>query len=58
MVTARRGRRYSGPVPGRSYYLLREGRVFPTCPTRARGTEGILTVAQIMDRTVYGRQQD
>ncbi|WP_226832012.1 DUF899 family protein [Brachybacterium sp. FME24] len=49
---------YSGPVPGYSYYLLREGRVFLTYATWARGTEAILPVAQIMDRTVYGRQQD
>ena len=26
--------------------------------TTARGTEAILPVAHIMDRTVYGRQQD
>lgn len=49
---------YSGPVPGYSYYLLRDGRVFLTYETRARGTEAILPTSQIMDRTVYGRQQD
>lgn len=49
---------HSGPIPGYSYYLLREGRVFLTYATTARGTEAILPVAQIMDRTVYGRQQD
>lgn len=49
---------YSGPVPGYSYYLRRDGRIHLTYETRARGTEAILPVAQIMDRTVYGRRQD
>lgn len=49
---------YTGPVPGYSYYLLREGKVYLTYATRARGTEAILPSAHIMDRTVYGRQQD
>ena len=46
------------PLPGYSYYLLRDGRPYLTYMTRARGTEAILPVAHIMDRTVYGRQQD
>ncbi|MGP9694813.1 DUF899 family protein [Brachybacterium sp. AOP25-B2-12] len=49
---------YSGPVPGYSYYLRRGDRIHLTYATRARGTEAILPVAQIMDRTVYGRRQD
>ncbi len=44
--------------PGYSYYLLKEGTPYLTYMTTARGTEAILPVAQIMDRTVYGRQQD
>jgi predicted dithiol-disulfide oxidoreductase (DUF899 family) len=47
-----------GPIPGYSYYLLREGKPYLTYMTSARGTEAILPVAHIMDRTVYGRQQD
>ena len=46
------------PLPGYSYYLLRDGTPYLTYMTRARGTEAILPVAHIMDRTVYGRQQD
>ncbi len=49
---------YQGPVPGYSYYLLRDGTPYLTYATRARGTEAILPVAHVMDRTVYGRQQD
>ncbi|QWC84331.1 DUF899 domain-containing protein [Nocardioidaceae bacterium] len=49
---------YTGPQPGYSYYLLRDGRPYLTYMTRARGTEAILPLAHIMDRTVYGRQQD
>ena len=44
--------------PGYSYYLLHERRPYLTYATTARGTEAILPVAHIMDRTVYGRQQD
>ena len=47
-----------GPVPGYSYYLLSEGKPYLTYTTTARGTEAILPVAQIMDRTCYGRQQE
>lgn len=47
-----------GQQPGYSYYLLRAGRPYLTYMTTARGTEAILPVAHIMDRTVYGRQQD
>jgi len=47
-----------GPVPGYSYYLRVDGRPYLTYRTTARGTEAILPLAQIMDRTVYGRQQD
>lgn len=49
---------WTGPQPGYSYYLLRDGRPCLTYLTRARGTEAILPLAHIMDRTVYGRQQD
>lgn len=44
--------------PGYSYYLLMDGTPYLTYMTTARGTEAILPVAHIMDRTVYGRQQD
>ena len=47
-----------GQVPGYSYYLLRDGRPYLTYATTARGTEAILPVVHVMDRTVYGRQQD
>ncbi len=47
-----------GPVPGYSYYLLRDGVPYLTYMTTARGTEAILPLAHMMDRTVYGRQQD
>ncbi|QUH00715.1 DUF899 family protein [Saccharopolyspora erythraea] len=47
-----------GPLPGYSYYLLKDGKPYLTYMTTGRGTEAILPVAQIMDRTVYGRQQD
>ena len=47
-----------GQLPGYSYYLLRDGTPYLTYMTTARGTEAILPVAHIMDRTVYGRQQD
>jgi predicted dithiol-disulfide oxidoreductase (DUF899 family) len=46
-----------GPVSGYSYYLRKDGKPYLTYMTRARGTEAILPVVQIMDRTVYGRQQ-
>ncbi len=45
-------------MPGYSYYLKKDGRVFLTYMTRQRGTEAILPIAHIKDRTVYGRQQD
>ncbi|MCB0894509.1 MAG: DUF899 family protein [Nocardioidaceae bacterium] len=44
--------------PGYSYYLLSDGKPYLTYVTTARGTEAILPIAHIMDRTVYGRQQD
>ncbi len=47
-----------GQLPGYSYYLLNDGKPYLTYMTSARGTEAILPVAHIMDRTVYGRQQD
>lgn len=47
-----------GQLPGYSYYLLRDGTPYLTYMTTARGTEAILPTAHIMDRTVYGRQQD
>ena len=46
------------PIPGYSYYLLKDGKPYLTYRTTARGTEAVLPVAHIMDRTVYGRQQD
>jgi predicted dithiol-disulfide oxidoreductase (DUF899 family) len=49
---------WDGPVPGYSYYLLRDGVPYLTYATTARGTEAIQPVAHVMDRTVYGRQQD
>lgn len=48
----------TGPQPGYSYYLLRDGRPYLTYMTRARGTEAVLPLAHVMDRTVYGRRQD
>lgn len=45
-------------LPGYSYYLLVDGVPYLTYMTTARGTEAILPLAHIMDRTVYGRQQD
>jgi predicted dithiol-disulfide oxidoreductase (DUF899 family) len=45
-------------MPGYSYYLLKEGRPYLTYMTTRRGTEAILPTAHVMDRTVYGRQQD
>ena len=47
-----------GQLPGYSYYLLKDGKPHLTYSTTARGTEAILPVAHIMDRTAYGRQQD
>lgn len=47
-----------GQRPGYSYYLLKDGKPYLTYTATARGTEAILPVAHIMDRTVYGRQQD
>jgi len=44
--------------PGYSYFLLLDGTPYLTYMTTARGTEAILPVAHIMDRTVYGRKQD
>ena len=38
--------------------LLKDGKPYLTYMTTARGTEAILPVAHIMDRTAYGRQQD
>ncbi|MDO9377420.1 MAG: DUF899 family protein [Nocardioidaceae bacterium] len=47
-----------GQLPGYSYYLLRDGRPSLTYATTARGTEAILPLAHVMDRTCYGRRQD
>lgn len=47
-----------GPVPGFSFYLLKDGTPYLTYATTARGTEGVVPMMQIVDRTVYGRQQD
>lgn len=49
---------YTGPVPGYSYYLRRDGKVYLTYSTGARGVEPILGLVNMQDRTVYGRQQD
>ena len=47
-----------GQLPGYSYYVLRSGKPYLTYMTTARGTEAILPIVHIMDRCVYGRQQD
>lgn len=47
-----------GQLPGYSYYLLKDGTPYLTYMTTARGTEAVLPVAHMMDRSVYGRQQD
>lgn len=44
--------------PGYSYLLRTDDGIFLTYRTARRGTEAILPVAAIWDRTVYGRQQD
>ena len=44
--------------PGYSYLLRTEDGIFLTYRTERRGTEAILPVPAIWDRTVYGRQQD
>lgn len=44
--------------PGYSYLLRTDDGIFLTYRTERRGTESILPVAAIWDRTVYGRQQD
>lgn len=44
--------------PGYSYLLATDDGLFLTYRTERRGTEAILPVAAIWDRTVYGRQQD
>jgi len=49
---------HEGQQPGYSYYLLNGQKPYLTYMTVARGTEAILPVAHIMDRTCYGRQQD
>ena len=47
-----------GQLPGYSYYLLKDRKPYLTYMTTARGTEAVMPVAHIMDRSVYGRQQD
>ena len=44
--------------PGYSYLLRTDDGIFLTYRTDRRGTEAIMPVAAIWDRTVYGRQQD
>lgn len=44
--------------PGYSYLLRTDDGLFLTYRTHRRGTEAILPVPAIWDRTVYGRQQD
>lgn len=48
----------SGQLPGYSYYLRQGKTPYLTYTTRQRGTEAVLPTVHIMDRTVYGRQQD
>ena len=57
-VTRHNDRGEEGQLPGYSYYLFEDGVPYLTYLTTARGTEAILPTAHIMDRTVYGRQQD
>ena len=45
-------------LPGYSYFLLRDGSPYLTYKTTARGTEAVLPVTHMMDRSVYGRRQD
>jgi len=44
--------------PGYSYLLRTDEGVFLTYRTDRRGTEAIMPVPAIWDRTIYGRQQD
>jgi predicted dithiol-disulfide oxidoreductase (DUF899 family) len=44
--------------PGYSYLLRTDDGVFLTYRTQRRGTEAILPIAAIWDRTIYGRRQD
>lgn len=44
--------------PGYTYFLMSEEGPCVTYRTERRGTEAILPVPAIWDRTVYGRQQD
>jgi predicted dithiol-disulfide oxidoreductase (DUF899 family) len=44
--------------PGYMYLLRTGGGIFVTYLTRRRGTEAILSIPAIWDRTIYGRQQD
>ena len=44
--------------PGYMYLLRTDDGIFVTYITRQRGTEAILPVPAIWDRTIYGRQQD
>lgn len=44
--------------PGYSYLLRTDHGLFLTYRTARRGTEAILPVPAIWDRTIYGRQQD
>ena len=47
-----------GDSPGYSYLLRTNDGIFLTYRAERRGTEAVLPVAAIWDRTVYGRQQD
>lgn len=44
--------------PGYMYLLRTDDGLFVTYVTRRRGTEAILPIPAIWDRTIYGRQQD
>lgn len=50
------GVEYQGP--GYSYYLLKDGTPYLTYYTTGRGTEAHVALAQYMDRTAYGRQEE
>ena len=50
--------RQGGPVARLLLLPVADGKPYLTYATTARGTEAILPVAHIMDRTCYGRQQD
>ncbi len=44
--------------PGYSFLVRRDDEIFLTYRTERRGTEALMPIVAIWDRTVYGRQQD